>query len=88
MIIDALQSAYLATINSIFKFNTKLKYPRMLKINILLSAKTTYINLGPIIKSEAFINNNYCVLKIIFLEQLQLNRDNNFQNQLYLAYSN
>jgi len=47
-----------------------------------------HINLGPIIESEASINGNYRVLKTIFLEQLQLNRDNNFQDQLYLAYSN
>jgi hypothetical protein len=42
----------------------------MLEINILLSIKTIYINLGPIIESEAFINSNYRILKIIFLEQL------------------
>jgi hypothetical protein len=42
----------------------------MLEIDILLSIKTTYINLGPIIESEAFINGNYYILKIIFLEQL------------------
>ena len=40
----------------------------MLKINILLSVKIMYINLSPIIESEAFINSNYCVLKMIFLE--------------------
>ena len=50
----------------------------MLKINILLSIKTTYINLGPIIESKASINRNYYILKIIFLEQLQLNYNNNF----------
>ena len=37
-----------------------------------------HINLGPIIESEAFINSNYWVLKMIFLEQLQLNRNNDF----------
>ena len=47
-----------------------------------------HVNLGPIIESEASINGNYRVLKTIFLEQLQLNRDNDFQDQLYLAYSN
>ena len=88
MIIDALQSTYPVTINSIFKSNTKLKYPYMPEINILLSIKITYINLGPIIESEASISGNYRVLKIIFLEQLQLNRDNDFQGRLYLAYSN
>jgi hypothetical protein len=40
----------------------------MPEINILLSVKTTYINLGPIIESEASINSNYYILKIIFLE--------------------
>ena len=40
----------------------------MPEIDILLSIKTIYVNLGPIIESEAFINGNYCVLKIIFLE--------------------
>jgi len=59
---------YLAAINGIFKSNTELKYPRIPKINILLSIKTTYINLGPIIESEAFINSNYYILKTIFLE--------------------
>ena len=42
----------------------------MLEINILLSVKTMYINLGPIIESEASINGNYRILKMIFLEQL------------------
>jgi len=42
----------------------------MPKINILLFIKITYINLGPIIESEAFINGNYRILKTIFLEQL------------------
>ena len=59
---------YPTTINSIFKSNTELKYPHILEINILLSIKTTYINLGPIIESEASINSNYRVLKTIFLE--------------------
>ena len=58
----------------------------MPEIDILLSAKITYVNLGPIIESEAFINGNYYILKIIFLEQLQFNRDNDFQDWLYLAY--
>jgi hypothetical protein len=40
----------------------------MLKIDILLSIKITYINLGPIIESEASINGNYYILKTIFLE--------------------
>ena len=70
MITDALQSAYPAAINGIFESNTKLKYPRMPEINILLSAKITHINLGPIIESEASISGNYYVLKTIFLEQL------------------
>ena len=42
----------------------------MLEINILLSIKTTHINLGPIIESEASISGNYRILKTIFLEQL------------------
>jgi len=29
-----------------------------------------YINLGPIIESEASISGNYYILKMIFLEQL------------------
>jgi len=59
---------YPVAINSIFESNTELEYPHMPKIDILLSIKTTYINLGPIIESEASINGNYYVLKIIFLE--------------------
>ena len=78
VIADTLQSTYPATVNGIFKSNTELKYPRILKINILLFIKITHINLGPIIKSKAFINNNYYILKIIFLEQLQLNYNNDF----------
>ena len=78
MITDTLQNAYLAAVNSIFKFNTELKYPRILKIDILLSTKTTHVNLGPIIESKASINSNYCILKTIFLEQLQLNYNNDF----------
>ena len=70
VIADALQSTYPAAVNGIFKSNTEFKYPRMLKINILLSVKIMYINLGPIIKSKASINNNYYILKTIFLEQL------------------
>ena len=60
----------------------------MLEINILLSIKIIHVNLGPIIESEASISGNYCVLKTIFLKQLQLNHNNDFQGQLYLAYSN
>ena len=78
IITDTLQSIYPAAINSIFKFNTELKYLHILKIDILLSIKITYINLGPIIESKASINSNYYILKTIFLEQLRLNRDNNF----------
>ena len=37
-------------------------------------------------ESEASINGNYRVLKTIFLEQLQLNRNNDFQDRLYLVY--
>jgi len=40
----------------------------MPEINILLFVKIIYINLGPIIESEVFINNNYHILKTIFLE--------------------
>ena len=50
----------------------------MLEINILPSVKTIYVNLGPIIESKASINGNYCILKMIFLEQLQLNYNNDF----------
>ena len=68
MIIDTLQNTYPATVNGIFKSNTEFKYLYILKINILLFIKIMYVNLGPIIKSKAFINNNYYILKIIFLE--------------------
>ena len=52
----------------------------MPEINILLFIKITHVNLGPIIESEAFINSNYCILKTIFLKQLQLNHNNDFQD--------
>ena len=70
MIVDVFQSVYPAAVNSIFKLNTELEYPYILKIDILLSIKITHINLDPIIENKAFINGNYRVLKIIFLEQL------------------
>jgi len=38
-------------------------------------------------ESEAFINGNYYILKMIFLKQLQLNYNNDFQDQLYLVYN-
>ena len=50
----------------------------MPKINILLFVRITYVNLGPIIESKAFINGNYYILKMIFLKQLRFNRDNDF----------
>ena len=50
----------------------------MLEIDILPSVEIIYINPGPIMESEAFINGNYYILKTIFLEQLQLNHDNDF----------
>ena len=87
MIVDALQSVYLAAVNGIFKSNTEFEYLRMLEIDILLSVKTTHVNLGPIMESKASINDNYYILKTIFLEQLQLNHNNNFQDWLYLVYS-
>ena len=68
VIVNALRSAYLAAVNSIFKSNTKFKYLRMLKINILLFAKITHINLDLIMESEASINSNYYILKTIFLK--------------------
>ena len=40
----------------------------MPEINILLSIKIIYINLGPIIESKASISGNYYILKTIFLE--------------------
>ena len=70
MIADTLQNTYLAAVNSIFESNTKLEYPRILEINILLFTKTMHINLGPIIKSKVSINSNYYIFKTIFLEQL------------------
>ena len=52
----------------------------MLKIDILPSVKITHVNLGPIIESKASISSNYYILEMIFLKQLQLNYDNDFQN--------
>jgi len=50
----------------------------MPEINILLFIKTRYINLSPIMESEASINSNYYIFKTIFLKQLQLNHNNDF----------
>ena len=88
VITDALWSAYPAAVNGIFESNTELEYPRILEIDILLSVKIMYVNLSPIMESEASINGNYRVLETIFLEQLQLNRDNDFWDWLYLIYNN
>ena len=42
----------------------------MLKINILLFVKIMYINLSPIIESEASINGNYYIFKTIFFRAI------------------
>ena len=69
---------YLTAVNGIFESNTELKYLHMPEIDILLFIKTMHVNLGSIMKSKASINNNYYILKIIFLEQLQLNHNDDF----------
>jgi len=44
-----------------------IEYLRMLVVNILLYRRIKHIILRPIFNSEVFINNNYRVIKNIFL---------------------
>ena len=73
-------------VNGIFDFNININYPYMPVVDILPYGKTEHITLGPILNSKASINGNYCVIKNIFLDQLQYNYKTVFNNRLFLVY--
>ena len=65
---DVIQYIYSTAIISIFNFNTDIKYPHILVVNILLYRRTEHITLNPILDSEAFINSNYYIINFFFFE--------------------
>ena len=73
-------------VDGIFNFNTDIKYPHILIVNILPYKKIEYVTLKPILNSKAFINGNYYIIENIFLDQLQYNYKTAFNNQLFLVY--
>ena len=62
------------------------EYPHMLIIDVLKSAKTAHMTLESILKDEDSISSNYSVLENIFINQLHLNYEENFNECLYLVY--
>ena len=53
----------------------------------LLPRKTKAFMLGPINANESTIDGTYNIYKIIFLEQLKLKEESDFDSHLYLCYS-
>jgi len=85
-IADAIQHAYPDAVQSIFHYDHKPEYPHMPIINVLKPAKTTHMTLEPILEDEDSISSNYSVLENIFVNQLHLNHEVNFDERLYLVY--
>ena len=56
------------------------KYLQMLVVDILPPVRLKHVILGPILESEALINSNYCVIENIFLRQLYLDYNKDFNN--------
>jgi len=77
---------YPTIVNGIFDFNVDIKYLCILAVDILPYRRIKYVTLGPILDSEAFINDNYHIMENIFLEQLQYNRETAFNDWLFLVY--
>ena len=86
IITDAIRRAYPTAVDGVFKSDASYKYPRMPQLDLLKSARTTHITIGPILDSEALISSNYRVLETIFREQLDLKCDAAFKDCLYLVY--
>lgn len=86
LIADAIRCAYPAAVDTVFQSDSNGHYPRMPVLDVLESTKTTHITLGPILEDEASIVGNYNVLDNIFLQQLSLDREKDFENRLYLVY--
>ena len=85
-IADAIQCAYSDAVQSIFHHDHKSEYLHMLIINVLKSVKIIHMTLEFILKNENSISNNYFVLENIFVNQLHLNHEMNFDEHLYLVY--
>ena len=81
-----IQCAYSDAVQSIFHYDCKSEYPHMPVINVLKPAKTTHMTLESILKDEDSISSNYSVLENIFVNQLHLNCEVNFDKHLYLVY--
>lgn len=73
---------------TVFQSDSNSKYPHVPVLDVLKSTKTTHVTLGPILEDEASISANYHVLENIFLKQLSLERENDFNDRLYLVYGN
>ena len=71
---------------SIFYYDHKSEYSHMSVINVLKSVKITHMILESILKDEDSISSNYSVLENIFVNQLHLNCEINFDECLYLVY--
>ena len=81
-----IQHAYSDAVQSIFHHDHKSEYSHMLIINVLKPAKITHMTLESILKDEDSISSNYSVLENIFVNQLHLNCEVNFDECLYLVY--
>ena len=71
---------------SIFHYDCKSEYSHMLVIDVLKSVKIIHMTLESILKDEDSISSNYSVLENIFVNQLHLNHEVNFDECLYLVY--
>ena len=85
-IVDAIQHAYSDAVQSIFHHDYKSEYSHMSVINVLKFVKITHMTLEFILKDEDSISSNYSVLENIFVNQLHLNHEMNFDEHLYLVY--
>ena len=83
-----IQCAYSDTMQSIFHYDHKSEYLHMLIINVLKSIKIIHITLESILKDKDSISSNYSVLENIFVNQLHLNHEMNFDEHLYFVYDN
>ena len=55
-------------------------------IDVLKPVKTTHMTLEPILEDEDSISSNYSILENIFINQLYLNCEEDFNERLYLVY--
>ena len=81
-----IQCAYSDAVQSIFHHDHKSEYSHMFVIDVLKSAKIIHMTLESILKDEDSISSNYSVLENIFVNQLHLNYEVNFDEHLYLVY--